>query len=70
MEALAPFACQPPPMDPPPLPYLQAKQPLAYDVRLSAGIVPAGSKREATVATTSLRHLSWTFPQVRAVVSC
>lgn len=56
-EALAPFARPLPPQDPPPLPYLQARHPLTFDIDLRATL------NGMEVCTTNVQHLYWSFAQ-------
>jgi fumarylacetoacetase len=71
-DALAPFECEAPPQDPPPLPYLQQPQGQRrnYDVRLEVAIQPGGGggggsdASETVVTRSNLRTLYWTLPQV------
>ncbi|KAL4859929.1 Fumarylacetoacetase [Chlorella vulgaris] len=73
-DALAPFECEAPPQDPPPLPYLQQPQGQRrnYDVRLEVAIQPGGGggggsdASETVVTRSNLRTLYWTLPQMMA----
>ncbi len=64
--ALEPFRCAGPPQDPEPLPYLRAKGPQAYDVRLEAVLAPAGGGPPVVLTRTNLRELYWSPVQMIA----
>lgn len=70
-EALEPFQCEAPPQsDPQPLPYLRQtpQQRTAYDICLTADIIPAGSQQPYRFTSSNARHIYWTFPQVGHVL--
>lgn len=56
-DALAPFARPLPPQDPAPLPYLQASQPLTYDIELRAAL------NGLEICATNVQNLYWSFAQ-------
>src|SRR5512132_1805764 len=62
MDALAPFRVEGPVQDPAPLPYLATSGPQGYDIRLEAGLAPAG-KRATTIARTNFRTMYWSIAQ-------
>ena len=62
MEALEPFRVEAPVQSPAPLPYLEAPEFPAYDIRLEAAIMPAGGPA-TTITRTNFRTMYWTIPQ-------
>ncbi|CAO3690570.1 unnamed protein product [Rhizopus microsporus] len=64
LDALEPFLVDGPSQSSPePLPYLQEKQPSAYDVNLNVEIKPAGSSKFETVAVSNLKYMYWSITQ-------
>lgn len=66
LDALEAYACDAPPQQPAPLPYLRQARRVQWDLQLTAGIVAggagagsscAGARSEVTVTTTNLKHL-------------
>jgi fumarylacetoacetase len=62
LDALAPFRCDAPPQDPPPLQYLTPRGP-AYDIRLEVSIQPAMQLTPQTICRSNFRHLYWSMTQ-------
>ena len=63
LEALEPFRCQGPDQDPKPLAYLNPKNDkTAYNVELTVDF-KTKSNKQATIATSNLKYMYWTFAQ-------
>ncbi len=63
LEALEPFRTQgPPQQDPRPLPYLQHDAPAAYDLTLTADLVPE-SGEGVRCTTTNFKYMYWSMVQ-------
>ncbi|PKU70429.1 fumarylacetoacetase [Dendrobium catenatum] len=63
LEALEPFACDPPKQDPHPLPYLAEKKHINYDIPLEVWIKPAGQEQATVITRSNFKHLYWTITQ-------
>ncbi|KAI7900608.1 fumarylacetoacetase [Cokeromyces recurvatus] len=64
LDALEPFLVDGPDQSAPsPLPYLQEKQPSAYDINLQVQIKPAESSKFETVTVSNLKHMYWSITQ-------
>lgn len=63
LEALKPFACDPPKQDPHPLPYLAEKKHINYDIPLEVWIKPAGQEQASVITKSNFKHLYWTITQ-------
>ncbi len=63
MDALAPFRVDGPRQDPPPLAYLQEREPRAYDITLDASL------NNLPIARTNFRGMYWSIGQMLAHVS-
>jgi fumarylacetoacetase len=64
MEALAPFRCDGPAQDLPPLPHLQAKGPQAYDLHLEAALHVADGESPQTICRTNFKSMYWSLAQM------
>jgi fumarylacetoacetase len=62
LEALEPFRVEGPVQNPPPLPYLAAAGPQAYDIHLEAALVVPG-KPATTISRTNFRNMYWSIAQ-------
>src|SRR6266404_7827603 len=63
LEALEPFRKSLPAQDPPPLPYLRAKNDFTFDVKLEAGLQTANMKAAHVVTRTNFQNLYWSVSQ-------
>jgi fumarylacetoacetase len=67
LDALEPFRVPPPPQEPPPLPYLAARDGAAYDIRLSVELQTESMRRQNVaphvISQTSSGNLYWTAAQ-------
>lgn len=67
MEALEPFACDPPMQDPPVLPYLSSKmRRKTYDINLEVHVQSQNATEPELMSKSNLKHMYWTFPQMIA----
>ncbi|KAK9681445.1 hypothetical protein RND81_10G002600 [Saponaria officinalis] len=62
LDALEPFACDPPKQEPPPLPYLTEKTSKNFDIKLEVQLKPAGQE-SCVVTKSNFKHLYWTVTQ-------
>jgi len=65
-EALAPFRVAQPAQEPAPLPYLAAKEPHSFDIRLEVGISTAQQAIPHIVSQSNFKHLYWSTAQMVA----
>jgi fumarylacetoacetase len=57
LEALAPFRCQGPKQSPPPLPYLQSKGDLTYDIKLEVYL------QNSRISSSNFKYMYWNILQ-------
>lgn len=62
-EALEPFRVKGPDQDPEPLPYLQQKDAMNYDVQLEVELKPDGSDTTSTISRTNFSYMYWSAAQ-------
>ncbi|XP_020579320.1 fumarylacetoacetase [Phalaenopsis equestris] len=63
LDALEPFACDPPKQDPQPLSYLAEKKHINYDIPLEVLFKPAGQEQASVITKSNFKHLYWTITQ-------
>lgn len=63
LPALATARIDPPPQDPPVLPYLRTSGPTALDLRLEVELIPAGASTGTVITRTSFADMYWTMAQ-------
>ena len=63
LDALEPFRVEGPRQDPQPLPYLRLPGRHAFDIALTATLLPAGGGAAIPICRTNFRHLYWSMAQ-------
>jgi fumarylacetoacetase len=62
-DALEPFRIGAIEQDPAPLPHLQTKKPLTYDIKLEVYLSTAKSSQAQMISTSNAKYLYWSFDQ-------
>ena len=63
LEALAPFACEPPNQDPAPLPYLTSDKRTTYDIHLEVRLEREADEGSHVITRSNFKYLYWTIAQ-------
>ena len=63
LEALAPFACEPPNQDPAPLPYLTSDKRTTYGIHLEVRLEREADEGSHVITRSNFKYLYWTIVQ-------